>query len=119
MTSPNRHPAHDLYTRDPYGQSECKQQSKVALTELLNIESVRSDEKCRESVQERLMDNEQLIRKERRRHSLKDRKVAASIAKHLSIANLASADDSSNVGRPRVLIVWLFPTNHNLGGRLF
>lgn len=62
------------------------QQIKATLTELINTESVRSDEKYRSWVLEKLMDAEQQIRKQRRRHSSGDREMAASIATHFSPA---------------------------------
>jgi len=61
---------------------EINQQIKATLTELLNTESVRSDEKYRAWIQERLMDAEHQIRKRRRRHSGADRDFAQSIAEH-------------------------------------
>jgi len=66
---------------------EVNQQIKATLTEMLNTDSVRSDAHFRAWVQERLMDVEQQIRKERRRHSSTDRDAAASaasIAMHIS-----------------------------------
>jgi hypothetical protein len=43
---------------------------KATLTELLNTESVRSDGKYRQWIQERLMEAEQQIRRQRRRRLL-------------------------------------------------
>ncbi|KAF2007818.1 hypothetical protein P154DRAFT_9837 [Amniculicola lignicola CBS 123094] len=57
--------------------------NKATLTELLNTKSVRSDEKYRAWVQDRLMGAEQQIRKQRRRRSSIDRDVAAGIAASL------------------------------------
>ena len=67
---------------DSKSLSEINQQIKATLTELLNTESVRSDDKFRAWVQERLMDAERQIRRQRRRHSDSDRDFAQSIAEH-------------------------------------
>jgi hypothetical protein len=61
---------------------------KATLTELLNTESVRSDDKYRQWIQERLMEAEQQIRRQRRRRSsgsTSDREFASSIAEHLDM----------------------------------
>jgi hypothetical protein len=97
MPSSSRHLVRILDTRDLHEHGECKQQFKAALTELLNTQTMRSDQKYRQSVQRQLMDIEQLIRKERRRYSIEDRKAAASIAKHLSLTTSTSAEEMSDV----------------------
>lgn len=80
----HRHSIDDPHTEDAQKLCEINNQIKATLTELLNTESVRSDEKYRAWIQERLMDAEQQIRKQRRRHSSGDREMAASIATHIS-----------------------------------
>ncbi|KAF2268602.1 hypothetical protein CC78DRAFT_378858 [Lojkania enalia] len=62
---------------------EINQQIKATLTELLNTESVRADEKYRAWIQERLMDAEHQIRRQRRRRSSIDREIAEHIAESL------------------------------------
>lgn len=69
---------------DSHRLCEINQQVKATLTEMLNTESVRENDKYRAWIQERLMDTEQQIRKQRRRHSSGDREMAASIATHFS-----------------------------------
>ena len=76
----------DPRTEDLYRLGEINQQLKVTLTELLNTEFVRSNEKNRVWIQERLMDTEQQIRKQRCRYLSGDRETAASIATHFSPA---------------------------------
>lgn len=61
---------------------EINQQIKATLTELLNTESVRSDDRYRAWIQEKLMDAEHQIRRQRRRRSSMDREIAQSIADH-------------------------------------
>ncbi|KAF2012043.1 hypothetical protein BU24DRAFT_412578 [Aaosphaeria arxii CBS 175.79] len=72
------------YTGDDAKRTLCdiNQQMKATLTELLNQN--RSDDKYRAWVQEKLLETEQQIRKQRRRHSSGDREMAASIATHFS-----------------------------------
>ncbi|KAF9733104.1 hypothetical protein PMIN01_08786 [Paraphaeosphaeria minitans] len=63
---------------------------KATLTELLNTESARSDGRYRQWIQERLMDAEQQIRRQRRRRSsgsTSDREFASSIAVHLDMTS--------------------------------
>lgn len=59
---------------------EINQQIKATLTELLNTESVRSDDKYRAWIQEKLMNAEHQIRRQRRRRNSLDREIAQSIA---------------------------------------
>lgn len=80
----HRHSIDDTHVEDSHKLYEINQQIKATLTELLNTESVRSDDKYRAWIQERLMDAERQIRKQRRRHSSGDRMMAASIATHMS-----------------------------------
>jgi hypothetical protein len=83
-SSQRRHSHDDLHNEDSRKLSEVNQQIKATLTELLNTESVRSDSKFRAYIQERLMDAEHNIRRNRRHHSSGDREMAASIADHFS-----------------------------------
>lgn len=73
----------DMHTEESQRLNEINHQIVATLTELLNTDSVRSDEKHRAWIQERLMDAEHQIRRERRRHS--------SIASHNADRNFASA----------------------------
>ncbi|KAJ4347008.1 uncharacterized protein N0V89_010942 [Didymosphaeria variabile] len=73
---------------DAHRLFEINKDIKATLTELLNTESVRSDEKYRQWIQERLMDAEQQIRRQRRRRSsgsTTGREFASSIAEHLDM----------------------------------
>ncbi|KAJ4303780.1 hypothetical protein N0V90_002681 [Kalmusia sp. IMI 367209] len=73
---------------DAHKLFEINKEIKTTLTELLNTESVRADEKYRQWIQERLMDAEQQIRRQRRRRSsgsTVDREFASSIAEHLDM----------------------------------
>lgn len=82
----HRHSVAD--TEDAHRLSEINQQVKATLTELLNTESCRSDEKYRQWVQSRLMNAEHQIRQQRRRRSSGsdgDREFASSIAEHLDL----------------------------------
>ncbi|KAF2661831.1 hypothetical protein K491DRAFT_700853 [Lophiostoma macrostomum CBS 122681] len=79
-----RHSVDDHQNDDSRKLAEINQQIKATLTELLNTESVRNDSKYRAWIQERLMDAERNIRRNRRHHSSGDREMAASIADHFS-----------------------------------
>ena len=88
-TEPGVAHRHDIGNVSPLSEDsqklcEVNQQIKATLTEMLNTESVRSDDKYRTWIQERLMDAEHHLRKQRRRHSSIDQDVAASIATHIS-----------------------------------
>ncbi|KAF2198484.1 hypothetical protein GQ43DRAFT_400776, partial [Delitschia confertaspora ATCC 74209] len=74
--------AENLHCDDSKSACEINQQIKATLTELLNTESVRSDEKYRAWIQDRLMNAERQIRRDRRRRSSVDREIAQSIADH-------------------------------------
>ncbi|KAF2739447.1 hypothetical protein EJ04DRAFT_508733 [Polyplosphaeria fusca] len=77
----HRHSIDSSYSDDTRKSCEINQQIKATLTELLNTQSVRSDEKYRAWVQGRLMDAEHNIRRQRRhRSSDADREVAQTIA---------------------------------------
>jgi beta-lactamase class D len=80
----HRHSIDDVHSEDTHKLCEINQQIKATLTDLLNTDSARSDEKYRAWIQERLMDTEQQIRKQRRRHSSSNREMAQSIATHMS-----------------------------------
>ena len=83
--STHRRSIGDSHIGDSPQLCEVNQQIKATLTELLNTDSVRSDEKYRAWIQGRLMDAEQKIRKQRRRRSSSssvERELASSIAEH-------------------------------------
>ena len=74
--------------QDAHKLFEINKEIKTTLTELLNTESVRSDAQYRQWIQERLMDAEQQIRRQRRRRSSgspADREFASSIAEHMDM----------------------------------
>ncbi|KAF2848190.1 hypothetical protein T440DRAFT_556770 [Plenodomus tracheiphilus IPT5] len=76
----------DMHTTETAKLSELNHQIVATLTELLNTESVRSDEKHHRWIQERLMELEHQIRRDRRRHSSNaERNFASSIAQHIDI----------------------------------
>jgi len=79
----HRHSIDSTVSDDTAKACEINQQIKATLTELLNTESVRSDDKYRAWIQERLMDAEHKIRKQRRRRSDIDTEIAETIAKSL------------------------------------
>lgn len=86
QTAGHRHSIAD--PDDAHRLFEINKEIKATLTELLNTESVRSDDKYRQWIQARLMDAEQQIRKQRRRRSsgsTVDREFASSIAEHLDM----------------------------------
>lgn len=66
--------------------SELNHQIVATLTELMNTEAVRSDDRNRAWIQERLMEAEHQIRRQRRRRSSNaERGFASSIAQHLDL----------------------------------
>lgn len=76
----------DIHTEETHKLAEINQQIIATLTELLNTESVRSDDKSRSWIQERLMEAEHQIRRQRRRHSSNsERDFASAIAHHLEL----------------------------------
>lgn len=76
----------DTHTAESRRLSELNHQIVATLTELMNTESVRSDEKHRAWIQERLMEAEHQIRRERRRHSsTAERDFASAIAHQLEV----------------------------------
>lgn len=71
--------------------SEINHQIVATLTELLNTESVRSDDRYRAWIQERLMETEHQIRRERRRHSSNaERWFASPVAHQLEVGPTTS-----------------------------
>lgn len=76
----------NTHTAESRKLSELNHQIVATLTELMNTESVRSDEKHRAWIQERLMDAEHQIRRERRRQSSSaERDYASAIAHQLEV----------------------------------
>jgi hypothetical protein len=76
----------DMHTDESQKLAEINQQIVATLTELMNTESVRSDERNRAWIQEKLMEAEHQIRRQRRRHSSNaERDFASSIAQHLEL----------------------------------
>jgi hypothetical protein len=76
----------DMHTEETHKLAEINQQIIATLTELLNTDSVRSDDKSRSWIQERLMEAEHQIRRQRRRHSSNsERDFASAIAHHLEL----------------------------------
>lgn len=76
----------DMHTAETAKLSELNHQIIATLTELLNTESVRSDEKHHRWIQDRLMELEQQVRRDRRRHSSNaERNFASSIAQHIDL----------------------------------
>ncbi|KAF1916416.1 hypothetical protein BDU57DRAFT_231407 [Ampelomyces quisqualis] len=76
----------DMHTEESHKLAEINQQIIATLTELLNTESVRSDDKSRAWIQEKLMDAEHQIRRQRRRHSSNsERDFASAIAHHIEL----------------------------------
>ncbi|KAK7512813.1 hypothetical protein IWZ03DRAFT_416997 [Phyllosticta citriasiana] len=69
---------------------DVNKQVKAVLTELLNTDNVRRDERFRAFVQSRLMDTELEMRRQRRRRSSVDREVLDSIAEHFGDVGAAS-----------------------------
>lgn len=76
----------DMHTEESHKLAEINHQIVATLTELLNTDSVRSDDKSRAWIQERLMEAEHQIRRQRRRHSSNsERDFASAIAHHLEL----------------------------------
>jgi len=67
---------------------EINQQMKATLTELLNTDAVKNDDKFRFWIQGRLMDTEAEMRRQRRRRSSGDREFAENIAEHFEHGSL-------------------------------
>ncbi|KAF2807715.1 uncharacterized protein BDZ99DRAFT_464627 [Mytilinidion resinicola] len=72
----------DSQSDEGHSLYEINQQIKATLTELLNTDSVKQDDKFRVWIQGRLMDAEMEMRRQRRRRSSVDREIAESIAEH-------------------------------------
>jgi len=81
----HRNTTSEINNEDSHKLGDMNQQIKATLTELLNTDSVRSDEKYRAWIQERLMDAEQKIRRQRRRRSSNPNgeELATSIAENI------------------------------------
>ena len=75
-----------VHTEESQKLAEINQQIVATLTELLNTDCIRNDEKQRAWIQERLMEAEHQIRRERRRHSSNvGGDFASAIAQHLEL----------------------------------
>lgn len=75
-----------MHTEETHKLAELNQQIIATLTELLNTESVRSDDESRAWIQERLMEAEHQIRRQRRRRSSNaERGFASAIAQQLEL----------------------------------
>lgn len=86
MSMGHRSSIDDTHTDESHKLSEINHQIVATLTELLNTESVRSDDRYRAWIQERLMETEHQIRRERRRHSSNaERDFASAIAHQLDL----------------------------------
>ncbi|OAK94613.1 hypothetical protein IQ06DRAFT_233528 [Phaeosphaeriaceae sp. SRC1lsM3a] len=76
----------DMHTDESHKLAEINQQIIATLTELLNTEAVRHDDKSRAWIQDKLMEAEHQIRRERRRHSSNsERDFASAIAHNLEL----------------------------------
>ncbi|KAA8627113.1 hypothetical protein PtrSN002B_001711 [Pyrenophora tritici-repentis] len=76
----------DMHTEESHKLAEINHQIVATLTELMNTECIRNDEKQRAWVQSRLMEAEHQIRRERRRHSSTvSSDFALAIAQHLEL----------------------------------
>ncbi|USP80112.1 hypothetical protein yc1106_07386 [Curvularia clavata] len=81
-----RNSVDDMHTEESQKLAEINQQIVATLTELLNTDCIRNDEKQRAWIQERLMEAEHQIRRERRRHSSNvSGDFASAIAQHLEL----------------------------------
>ncbi|KAH8727820.1 hypothetical protein GQ44DRAFT_676781 [Phaeosphaeriaceae sp. PMI808] len=69
-----------MHTEESHKLAQINHQIVATLTELLNTESVRSDEKSRAWIQERLMEAEHQIRRQRRR-------LSSNSERHFALAN--------------------------------
>jgi hypothetical protein len=77
----------NMHTEEAHKLAELNHQIVATLTELLNTESVRSDERSRAWIQERLMEAEHENRRQRRRRSSNsdERDFASAIAHHIEL----------------------------------
>ncbi|GME27290.1 hypothetical protein BKCO1_8000232 [Neofusicoccum parvum] len=79
-------PHHGIRTGQPVPEDsqlyDVNKQVKAVLTELLNTDGVKHDERFRTWVQARLMETEMEMRRQRRRRSSVDKEVLESIAEH-------------------------------------
>ncbi|KAL5113784.1 hypothetical protein ACEQ8H_008320 [Pleosporales sp. CAS-2024a] len=75
-----------MHTAKSHKLAEINQQIIATLTDLLNTDSVRADDKSRAWIQEKLMEAEHQIRRQRRRQSSNlERGFASAIAQHLEL----------------------------------
>ncbi|KAG9206381.1 hypothetical protein G6514_003212 [Epicoccum nigrum] len=76
----------DMHTEESHKLYEINQQIVATLMELLNTDAVKTDPRYRAFIQEKLMESEHQIRRQRRRHSSNaERDYASSIAQHLEL----------------------------------
>ncbi|KAJ8117142.1 hypothetical protein OPT61_g1609 [Boeremia exigua] len=76
----------DMHTNESHKLYEINQQIVATLMELLNTDAVKTDPRYRAFIQEKLMESEHQIRRQRRRHSSNaERDYASSIAQHLEL----------------------------------
>jgi hypothetical protein len=76
----------DMHTEESHKLYEINQQIVATLMELLNTDAMKTDPKYRAFIQEKLMESEHQIRRQRRRHSSNaEREQASSIAHHLEL----------------------------------
>ena len=75
-----------MHTEESHKLYEINQQIVATLMELLNTDAVKTDPRYRSFIQEKLMESEHQIRRQRRRHSSNaERDYASSIAQHLEL----------------------------------
>lgn len=76
----------DIHTEESHKLYEINQQIVATLMELLNTDAVKTDPRYRSFIQEKLMESEHQIRRQRRRHSSNAERVhASSIAHHMEL----------------------------------
>jgi len=76
----------DMHVDETLKLSELNHQIVATLTDLLNTESVRSDEKHHRWIQERLMELEHQLRRDKRRHSSNaERNFVSTVTQHLDV----------------------------------
>ncbi|KAF1832437.1 hypothetical protein BDW02DRAFT_571078 [Decorospora gaudefroyi] len=81
-----RHSMDDMHTDESHKLAEINHQIVATLTELMNTDCIRNDDKQRAWIQERLMEAEHQMRRERRRHSSNaGGDFASAIAQHLEL----------------------------------
>lgn len=76
----------DMHTEESHKLYEINQQIVATLMELLNTDAVKTDPRYRAFIQEKPMESEHQIRRQRRRHSSNaERDHASSIAHHMEL----------------------------------